>query len=225
MNAADKQIADILAQHGEDFQANTWVVAGGRTRAILHHCTERMAAKEGIKFDQPVVISAQPDNVVILVTGRNQLGAEAWSFGEAAPKNNKNAYPYSMAEKRAKDRVALKLLKLHGLVYSEAEADEFRQAVEPPPPPRAKPVLVAAPDDQVDAFGLPSLESLAPPQRLTFKQLADKFTAAKTVDALQDLAVKYEDDCKALSFQEAADLRTVYKTRAAVLKPVREAAQ
>jgi hypothetical protein len=125
MNAADKQIADILAQHGEDFQANTWVVAGGRTRAILHHCTERMAAKEGIKFDQPVVISAVPDNVVILVTGRNQLGAEAWSFGEAAPKNNKNAYPYSMAEKRAKDRVALKLLKLHGLVYSEAEADEL----------------------------------------------------------------------------------------------------
>jgi hypothetical protein len=164
MNAADKQIADILAQHGEDFQANTWVVAGGRTRAILHHCTERMAAKEGIKFDQPVVISAQPDNVVILVTGRNQLGAEAWSFGEAAPKNNKNAYPYSMAEKRAKDRVALKLLKLHGLVYSEAEADEFREAVEPPPPPpRAKPAPVAAPGDQVDAFGLPSLKSLTPP--------------------------------------------------------------
>jgi hypothetical protein len=95
----------------------------------------------------------------------------------------------------------------------------------PPPPPRAKPAPVAAPGDQVDAFGLPSLKSLAPPQRLTFKQLADKFTAAKTVDALQDLAVKYEDDCKALSFQEAADLRTVYKTRAAVLKPVREAAQ
>lgn len=35
------------------------------------------------------------------------------------------AYPYAMAEKRAKDRVILKLAGLHGL-YSEDEADEFK---------------------------------------------------------------------------------------------------
>jgi hypothetical protein len=32
-----------------------------------------------------------------------------------------------MAEKRAKDRVILKLIELHGYVYSEEEADEFKQ--------------------------------------------------------------------------------------------------
>jgi hypothetical protein len=32
-----------------------------------------------------------------------------------------------MAEKRAKDRVILKLLSAHGALYSEAEADEFVQ--------------------------------------------------------------------------------------------------
>jgi hypothetical protein len=210
MNAADQQIAEILAAHGEDFQANTWVVAGGRTRAILHHCTERMAAKEGIKFDQPTIISAQPDNVVILVTGRNQLGAEAWSFGEAAPKNNKNAYPYSMAEKRAKDRVALKLLKLHGLVYSETEADEFRENAESPAPPRRNAGLASS--AQVDAFGLPSMESLAPTRPpLTYKQLEKQFSEAKDAQALKQLAIDFKVDCEALSPVEQESLRKVYK--------------
>ena len=30
-----------------------------------------------------------------------------WATGEAAPYNNKNNYPFAMAEKRAKDRVNL----------------------------------------------------------------------------------------------------------------------
>ena len=50
-----------------------------------------------------------------------------WSFGEAAPYNNKNNYPFAMAEKRAKDRVILKLVGLHGDTYSQAEADEFEE--------------------------------------------------------------------------------------------------
>jgi hypothetical protein len=33
-----------------------------------------------------------------------------------------------MAEKRAKDRVILKLVGLHGDVYSEEEADDFKEA-------------------------------------------------------------------------------------------------
>jgi hypothetical protein len=65
-------------------------------------------------------------NVAICVTGR--LGATAceWSIGECAPYNNKNSYPFAMAEKRAKDRVVLKLLGLHGEIYSEDEAEDFK---------------------------------------------------------------------------------------------------
>jgi hypothetical protein len=123
----DQQISDILAKYGEDFKSQTWVVPGGKARAIYHACLERIVAQAGITFDQPNIVSADPTNVVIIVTG--QMGdAVTWSFGEASPKNNKNAYPYSMAEKRAKDRVALKLLRLHGLVYSEEEADDFKAA-------------------------------------------------------------------------------------------------
>ena len=41
-------------------------------------------------------------------------------------KNNKNSYPYAMASKRARDRVALQLLGLAGYIYSEEEADDFK---------------------------------------------------------------------------------------------------
>jgi hypothetical protein len=41
------------------------------------------------------------------------------------------AYPFAMAEKRAKDRVILKLIALHGLVYSEEEADDFKASAPP----------------------------------------------------------------------------------------------
>ena len=51
-----------------------------------------------------------------------------WSFGEATPKNNKNSYPYAMAEKRAKDRITLALAGIHGYVYSEMEAEDFQSS-------------------------------------------------------------------------------------------------
>ena len=67
--------------------------------------------------------------------------ASAWSFGEAMPSNNKNAYPFAMAEKRAKDRVILKLIGLSGDAYSEDEADDFKEAkpkAKSAPPRRSK---------------------------------------------------------------------------------------
>lgn len=116
----DKHIKEVLARFGEDFETNTWQLPGGKSRAILHPCVERMAAKAGIRFEQPDIVSAAPDNVVIIVTG--YMGdASIWSFGEASPRNNKNAYVFSMAEKRGKGRVALKLLGLHGLLHDETE--------------------------------------------------------------------------------------------------------
>ena len=51
-----------------------------------------------------------------------------WSFGEAMGYNLKNNYPFAMAEKRAKDRVILKLAGLHG-VYSEEEAEDFKESL------------------------------------------------------------------------------------------------
>jgi len=99
------------------------------TPVVLHKALEKVAAHHKIVFDQPKIIETDVSAkfAVICVTG-HMADATEWSIGEAAPYNNKNSYPFAMAEKRAKDRVILKLVGLHGDVYSEEEADDFKNA-------------------------------------------------------------------------------------------------
>ena len=123
-NAIPEKVEDVLKDIGETSQTSTWDCHG--TTVILHKALEKVAAHKNITFDAPVVIESNVEKkmVVVLVTGRYGDKTE-WSFGEAAPYNLKNNYPFAMAEKRAKDRVILKLVGLHGDAYSETEADEF----------------------------------------------------------------------------------------------------
>jgi len=131
MNAKDKKIADVLARFEEDFATSVWRVQG--TAVIYHKALERIAAKAQITWDEPKIIRAERDEAVIQVTGRMGDRVE-WSIGEALIGMNyrvsgkQAAYVYAMAEKRAKDRVILKLIELSGDVYSEEEADEFKES-------------------------------------------------------------------------------------------------
>lgn len=122
----DPHLIEILKEYGEDANEALWDCHG--TWVAYHKAIERIAAKAGVTFDMPQVIEANSGakTVAIAVRGTMKDRAE-WSFGEAAPSNNKNAYPYAMAEKRAKDRVVLKLVGLHGMVYSEEESDDFKE--------------------------------------------------------------------------------------------------
>jgi alpha-D-ribose 1-methylphosphonate 5-phosphate C-P lyase len=62
---------------------------------------------------------------VVAIKCTASLGkAKVITYGEATPKNNKNGYPYAMAEKRAVDRAILKLIGIHGFVYSDDEVNE-----------------------------------------------------------------------------------------------------
>jgi len=146
MSAADKTIAEILGKYGEPFAGNVWRVQGNAV--IYHNALERIAAQARIGFDLPVVLRAERDEAVVLVHGHMGERSE-WSIGEALVDVNyrvsgkQAAYVYAMAEKRAKDRVILKLIELHGLVYSEEEADEFKPARPAPGTPRT-----AAPNSQ-----------------------------------------------------------------------------
>lgn len=120
-------VTDIISEIGEEVSRVTWDCHG--TPVILHKALERVAAHKGITFDTPVVVESEisQKNVALYCVGH--LGDKSeWSFGEAAPYNNKIPYPYAMAEKRAKDRVILKLVGLHGYVYSEDESDEFQES-------------------------------------------------------------------------------------------------
>lgn len=112
---------------------------------IKHKALEKLAACASITFDKPQVLRAERDEAVILVHGTmcaidNKAGGgtrHEWSIGEALVNVNYRvtgkmaAYVYAMAEKRAKDRVILKLAGLHGL-YSEDEADEFKESSSAP---------------------------------------------------------------------------------------------
>ena len=57
-----------------------------------------------------------------------------FEVGEVSSENCKNAYPYAMAFKRLYDRVVLKASKIaFDGIYSEVEADEFREPIIEPP--------------------------------------------------------------------------------------------
>jgi hypothetical protein len=132
------KIYDVFDKHGVEIDRESiWEVQG--TPVVKHKDVERLGAKLGIKWTKPEILRAERDEAVILVMGEAN-GKTEWSIGEALiakedqvggnykVKGKMAAYPYAMAEKRAKDRVILKLADLHGDAYSSEEADDFNQA-------------------------------------------------------------------------------------------------
>lgn len=79
------------------------------------------------------------EGVVAIKCTASLDGNRVITYGEATPKNNTNAYPYAMAEKRAIDRAVLKLIGIHGFVYSEDEVDNNFESM-PINKPIAKPI-------------------------------------------------------------------------------------
>ena len=99
------------------------------TPVILHKALERIAEYSNIVFGEPTIVEANSQAKVAVMCVTGTMGDKtAWSIGESAPSNTTNSYPYAMAEKRAKDRVILKLIGASGFVYSEEEADDFKNS-------------------------------------------------------------------------------------------------
>jgi hypothetical protein len=125
-----------------------WEVHGA-TWVVKHKALERVAVEQGVVWDRPSVQVCDLAAKIAVICAFGKLGdRNEWSFGEASPANNKNSYPMAMAEKRARDRVILKLLVSHGALYSEAEADEFAQPRQNPHVTRPADILPAADYDE-----------------------------------------------------------------------------
>jgi hypothetical protein len=122
-----KEISEFQKTHGLT-DAEMWEVRPG-SWAIKHSAIERVVAERGIKFERPAIIEVNTAEKIMVICVFGTLGDRTeWSFGEASPANCKIAYPASIAEKRAKDRVAIKLLNATGSsIYSSEEADEFAE--------------------------------------------------------------------------------------------------
>jgi hypothetical protein len=86
-----------------------------------------MAANDiEIQYD---IVNLSDDHSHCLVKALGKRGEKIiQTYGECSPKNNKNAYPVAMAEKRAKSRIVLMLAGFYELgIYGQDESDSFSQ--------------------------------------------------------------------------------------------------
>jgi hypothetical protein len=133
MNA--QEIRDLFQKHKISLSRDdVWEVQGNPV--VKHQALERLSSALRIIWHKPEVLRAERDEAVLIVTGNLPSGPSEWSIGEAVigqnllARNKTAVYPYAMAEKRAKDRVILKLAGLYGS-HSEEEADDFKQGAKP----------------------------------------------------------------------------------------------
>jgi hypothetical protein len=167
MNA--QEIRDLFKRHDVPLSRDdVWDVRGNPV--IKHRAMEALAMKVGIIWDKPVIIRAERDEAVVLVSGYleegggKRSGVMEWSIGEAAigqsyqVSGKQAAFPYAMAEKRGKDRVILKLAGLTG-VYSEEEMKQQGDFSEPdevlPPTKDSRSVYVENSLKLIPQFGDP----------------------------------------------------------------------
>jgi hypothetical protein len=192
----DPRLLEILKQYGENAEEALWDCHG--TWVAYHKAIERIAARANIVFERPDITETDAiQKIAVIVVGGRMGDRYEWSFGEAAPYNNKNAYPYAMAEKRAKDRVVLKLVGLHGLVFSEEESDDFQASTGLPTPAFTEPPR--------KANGLPEQGWREDGTRTSFALKNEQPDLMKDLD-------RELDECQTLvSFEK---LKAAYRTKA-----------
>jgi hypothetical protein len=121
-------VIETLQRYGLELETACWDCHG--QWVIYHKSCQIIAAQAGITFDEPQIVVSDPEKKVVILLVKGYLTDDdstimEWSFGECAPYNNRNNYPYAMAEKRGKDRVILTLAGLHGYLYSDIESEDF----------------------------------------------------------------------------------------------------
>ena len=189
----DPRIEIIREKYGLD-KADFWELPQKKgTWLVKHAALELAAAQADIRFDMPTIIEADSAGGIAAVAVQGQMGDRfEWSIGECSPKNNKNAYPWAMAEKRGKDRVILKLIGIHGLVYSE---DEMSDAGDIRPPRQDAPVGGGAAPGQ---FATPESKAKA------------RDLSGEVIDALREAGNKGRAALRA--YWESEEFQTVWET-------------
>jgi hypothetical protein len=188
-----KEIAKFMADFGVNAD-EVWKIAQGNAYAVKHKALERVAAERGIATTSLKVLALDQEKGIAAVEAEVRHGDMQFrSFGEVSPKNNKNSYPLAMAEKRAVDRAILKALVVHGELYSEDEADDFKR----PNPHVTRPEDIGQPTEYnehgepVDNIphGDPSIDRLPKKDaRKDYEAAQKEMRATKTLRELEDWA-------------------------------------
>ena len=127
MGEIEPRVKDILVKFKLKPEHALYSMPIGNKRLLImkHKYCELVAVKAGVVIDDLVEVetnSASGKAVIKCYAHNDKM--KVITYGEASPKNCRVAYPYAMAEKRAVDRAVLKLVGLHGFVYSEDEMED-----------------------------------------------------------------------------------------------------
>ncbi|WP_025899084.1 hypothetical protein [Sneathiella glossodoripedis] len=215
MSDIDPKVGEALRQCGIG-QEGAWKHKQSGKWIVAHWALERLSAFKGITYDEPKFLVTERDAAAVVVTGR--LGDKSeWSVGEAVVglnyevKGKQPGYPYAMAEKRAKDRVILKLIGLHGHAYSEEEADDFKQETpakqEEPATKESNPFAEKQPSPAEQKYNeiIAALSKAQTPERLKqLKQAAERHKVAFPEEAQLDLEKHYAECLTKLTEQKEA---------------------
>ena len=205
-----EHVKELAEKHGLSSKTDIWDCHG--TWVIYHRALEAAAARAGVQWLPPQLIETDSGKAVSLVATGKLGDRLEWSVGEASPKNNKNAYPWAMAEKRAKDRVILKLLGFAGEIYSEEEADDFKSSA----PKRDEGQLVPKVDvGPLDANGMSNKEI-----KEAHARLSRMLNNCNTMDDLKGWSAVNETELEGLPEDVRADLRNLWKARRDELRAV-----
>lgn len=225
MAKPSKAVMAFMEKYGVESD-EIWEVHGS-TWVVKHKALERVAVEVGIVWLRPSVQLCDLAAKTAVICAFGKLGErEEWSFGEASPANNKNSYPVAMAEKRARDRVILKLLVGSDL-YSESEADEFEDRRQNPHVTRPADILPTAEYDEngevIDnvPHATPARKLRVVDQRPIFEALqkeAHQFGDSKTfiawmndqgvIDRVKDIKLDWQAMFRGLCKEHLEALRT-----------------
>lgn len=229
MGRPSKAVLDFMSKYKVDSD-EIWEVHGS-TWVVKHRALERVAAEQGITWDRPAMLECNSADGVAAMCVFGKLGDRMeWSIGEALVirqdriggnykvTGKQAGYVYAMAEKRAKDRVILKLLEAHGSLYSEAEADEFEERRQNPHVTRPADIVPATEYDEhgevIDNIPAPSPEAVKKlrvvDQRPIFDAMQKEIHSTGSIEELQEWATTNKDRLGSLKADWQEFLRGVY---------------
>ena len=210
----------LLSEVGEkvdmsdDKNSAVWSLPQNKNVLIIKHkALEKISAHLGMWFDPPTILESDTDKKIVSLVVKGYIDDgkgknTAWSIGEVSPDNYKtyakqSTYPYAMAEKRAVDRVILKLLGVHGDMYSEEEAEDFKTN-------NAKVVSVEKLDASALEFVTEAIKVVLPSKK-TIKDVGDFYTSNKKL--LEPIKDNQPDDFEPIKKMFADRIKEIKETQ------------
>lgn len=118
-----KKVNDIIVKYGID---PNWIYTKQGVRLINKTGIDKLAIGLGAPVD--IQLAHISEKYVVVKATVTIATVRYTALGEAGPRNCSFPYPVAVAEKRARSRVILSALGIHGFLYGEDEVDFAVQA-------------------------------------------------------------------------------------------------